>query len=70
MFFHPVMEITVEIPSEYKKTHFYCSSRQLAKLTAQKPCGVSICGYIKKPNWTGAQITCSGLPCPVQGGWD
>lgn len=67
MFFQPVMEIIVEIPSEYKKSHFYCSSCQLSEPTAQKACEVSICGFIKKPNWTWAQITWSGLPCPVQG---
>lgn len=41
------MEITVEILSEHKKTHFYCSSCQTPEHVAQKACGVSLCGYIK-----------------------
>lgn len=35
-----MMEIIVEIPSEHKKIHFYCSSCQTPEQVAQKAFGV------------------------------
>jgi len=63
------MEITVEIPSEHEKIHFYCSNCQTPQQVAQKACGVSICRHIKNP--TGDN---PGQPAPADyalcSGWD